>query len=362
MNTALLAELLRENRLSALVAGSVDNFAYLVGARLMTQALIPDRTAFVTVTEDGGMHATVCSVEVGHVTPTVSDVRTYTEFEDVPHHVLASQLSDAGIRGRVGYERRWIPAHILDDLQSELAGKMTFVPADAVFDRLRAIKTPEEVGVLEKATRATSTAICNSFTPGHSTEIDVAKDLIAGIMSGGASEVPFMVLSSGRRALSGHPYPTTDPMRSGDAIRTDVGGRFGNYVSDLARTGVVGEASAALKQAYTALAEIHGEVLASVRPGIPANAVMEKTAQEYRRAGLPFSPHLAGHNLGISAHEWPILSVFETAVLEPGMVLCIEHNHTTEAFKLHIENTGVLTDTGLRLFSEDCPWKEPLQL
>jgi Xaa-Pro aminopeptidase len=344
------------------MAGSVDNFAYMVGTRIMTQALIPDRTAFAVATADE-MYVTVCNVEVKQVTPYVSEVRTYTEFEDVPHQLLAQQMLEAGIRGRVGYERRWIPAYILDDLQAALAGKIELVPADALFDRLRAIKTPEEIAILEQAARATSRAICRSFTPGHETELDVAKDLTAGIMLGGASEVPFMVLASGRRALPGHPYPTGDRMQAGDAIRTDVGGRFGTYVSDLARTGVIGQAGAELKGAYAALAKIHGEILAAVRPGIPAHSLIDKTAELFKQARMPFNPHLVGHNLGISAHEWPILNVYETAALETGMVLCIEHGYATDSFKLHIENTGVLTESGLRLFSEDdCPWQELLQL
>ncbi len=363
MNRSLLGDLLRENDLVGLMAGSVDNFAYMVGTRIMTQALIPERTAFAVATRDGGMYVTVCNVEVKQVAPFVSQVRTYTEFEDVPHQVLAEQMLAAGIRGRVGYERRWIPAYILDDLEVALEGKITLVPADEVFDRLRAIKTPEEIAILEQAARATSRAIRQSFTPGHETELDVAKDLTAGIMLGGASEVPFMVLASGRRALPGHPYPTGDRMQPGDAIRTDVGGRFGTYVSDLARTGVIGQAGPVLKKTYATLAAIHGEILGAVKPGMPAKSLIDRTAELFKQANLPFSPHLVGHNLGISAHEWPILNIYETGRLQTGMVLCIEHGYATDTFKLHIENTGVLTESGLRLFSEDdCPWQELLQL
>jgi Xaa-Pro dipeptidase len=130
----------------------------------------------------------------------------------------------------------------------------------------------------------------------------------------------------------------------------------------LARTGVIGSGRPEIYEAYSKIADIHGQTLTQIRPGRPANWYMDLAVDLYEKARLPFSRHLVGHNIGIQVHEWPILNAVETAPLEAGMVLCIEHGHTGPDFKLHIENTGVVTENGFRLFTDSCPWDKPLSL
>lgn len=362
METARLEGLLREAGLNALVAGSPHGFAYFTGERLETQVAIPERMAFATRTPDGALRVTVCAVEAGQLATSGADVVSYEEFAQRPHDVLAAQLIEAGLTGRVGYEAAWMPASVARELADALGGRIELVPADALFARLWAVKSEAEIRHLERGARATIAAIGASFTPGHATEIDVAVDLAAGILRGGAEALAFMILASGPRALVGHPVPTSAPLRAGDVIRTDVGGRFGNYLSDLARTGVIGHTTPAVADQYGRLADIHGNVLAAVRPGVPARDLLLRSEALFGEAGLPFSRHLVGHNIGIQVHEWPILNAFEEAVLETGMVLCIEHVTGTAEFRLHIENTGVVTPHGFRLFTDACAWDQPLRL
>jgi Xaa-Pro aminopeptidase len=362
VDTTRLKDLLQERDLSAIIAGSTNNFAYFTGTRIQTTVDIPDRTAFATFLRDGTMLATVCTVEAGQLAGRVSAIAEYTEFEQVPHQVLARQLLDAGVSGSVGFESTWMPAATRDELQAALGDRIRLVAADDLYGKVWAVKTPEQIAHLERGARATIEAIKNSFTPGHDTEIAVAQDLAAGILSGGAEEIPFMILSSGRRSLIGHPYPTHARLEDGTTIRCDVGGRFDCFLSDLARTGVIGHGRQEIFDNYAKVADIHAKVLESIRPGRPANWFMQLTADLYARAGLPFRPHLVGHNIGIQVHEWPILNVVETAPLESGMVLCIEHGYTGSDYKLHIENTGVVTPDGFRLFTDSCPWDRPLSL
>lgn len=362
MDQDRLEGLLREAGLTALIAGSPHAFAYFTGERLETQVAIPERTAFATRAIGGGFWVTICAVEAGQLRHSGAEVAGYTEFAQVPHDVLADQVLAGGLSGRIGYEAAWMPARILAELEDRFAGRVELVAADRLFDRLWAVKTASEIGHLERGARVTIEAIRQSFTPGHATEIDVAVDLSSGILRGGAQALAFMILASGERALVGHPVPTTAPLLAGEVIRTDVGGRFGNFLSDLARTGTIGPARAEVADAYARLADIHGRILEAVRPGVAANRLLLKSEGLFEGAALPFSRHLVGHNIGILVHEWPILNALEQAPLEAGMVLCIEHSTALGGFKLHIENTGVVTPEGFRLFTDGCPWDRPLEL
>jgi Xaa-Pro aminopeptidase len=362
VNQDRFESLLRDAGLSALVAGSPHAFAYFTGERLETQVAIPDRLAFATRARGGGLWVTVCAIEAGQLAHAGAEVVPYEEFAERPVDVLAAQLLGAGLSGRVGYEAAWMPGEVFAALERALAGHIELVPADALFGRLWAVKSAAEIAHLERGARATIGAIGASFTPGHRTEIDVAVDLASGILRGGGEAVAFMILAAGERSLVGHPVPTAEPLRDGDMIRTDVGGRFGGYLSDLARTGVIGRPDPAVADAYGRLADIHDQILGAVRPGAAARDLLLRSEVLFEAAGLPFSRHLVGHNIGILVHEWPILNAFEQAPLETGMVLCIEHGAQGPRGRLHIENTGVVTADGFRLFTEACPWDRPLQL
>ncbi len=362
MDVARFDALAREAGLSALVAASPHAFAYFTGERLETQVAIPDRMAFATRAPGGALWVTVCSVEAGQLAGAAADIAAYEEFAQRPHAVLADQLVRAGVRGRVGYEAGYVPARVVAELTQALAGQVELVAADGLFERLWAVKSEAQIAHLERGARATIEAIAASFTPGHATEIDVAVDLATGILRGGAEALAFMILAAGERALVGHPVPTSAPLRAGDVIRTDVGGRFGAYLSDLARTGVVGQAPASVAERYARLADVHDQVLAAVRPGAVARDLLLMSERLFERSGLPFTRHLVGHNIGIQVHEWPILNAFEHALLETGMVLCIEHVTGGPGFRLHIENTGVVTAGGFRLFTQGCRWDRLLQL
>jgi len=358
-----LAEILDRAGLDAIVAGSPAAFAYFAGTRLETQEVIADRTAFATyVRADGRLLVTVCQVEAGQLAGRCDDLAGYAEFEQVPHAVLAQQWRSAGIRGRIGYESRWMPAATLAELGAAAGDGIELVPADALYGRAWAVKTPAEIASLERGARATIGAIAASFTPGHASEVDVAADLARGIVAGGAENVAFLILAAGRRALIGHPYPSPEPLVAGDVVRCDVGGRFDAMLSDLARTGVVGSPGAVFSEAYAKVADIHDRVLAAVRPGVPARRLLELSEMLYQERGLAFRRHLVGHNIGIQVHEWPIMNAFERAPLEAGMVVCVEHSLGGADFRLHIENAGVVTDAGLRLFTDSCPWDRPLPM
>src|SRR4029077_7682355 len=77
----------------------------------------------------------------------------------------------------------------------------------------------------------------------ESSERAVSQELLCRIARGGAMPL-FLVFSSGERTALGHPEPDDRPLSPGALWRTDFGARLpGGLIADVARTGVVGEAS-----------------------------------------------------------------------------------------------------------------------
>jgi Xaa-Pro aminopeptidase len=223
------------------------------------------------------------------------------------------------------------------------------------------VKRPEEIELLQKAALATDKAIRIAYESGKVGVSDkvIADTLASGIQSGGADSLAFLVLGAGPSAALAHPTPSNRPLERGDVVRCDVGGYFSGYLSDLARTAVVGEPTPEQVEAYQKLFEIHEETIAAARPGIRAKDLFQHCKQAFENRGLALNlPHI-GHSLGIGLHEAPVLHPFNETFLEKGMILAIEPVHRFDGGPIfHVEDLIEVTPEGGRVLSRAADWSE----
>lgn len=346
-----IAKQLKADGLDAALIMSPVGTCYLSGCYLLTQVVIPERHAYVLVTADGETAYLVCNIEERSARKhdRIADVRIYVEFQEAPAAAAARLLRDYGlVNGRIGVERHALPAAALDVLSADLPAA-TFVAWDEPFARALMVKSAAELDALEAAGRATQAAIERGFTgvaPG-SREIDVANAILSGIMDAGIAPL-FNVFTAGPSMLEAHAAATTRRLAAGEIVRVDMGGRAsGSHVlSDMARTAVVGRASAAQQRVYAALYDIQQRVMDAARPGVKVSTLYRLCADRFAHHRLPFHmPHI-GHGMGIGLHERPMVSPKDDTVLEPGMVLNIEpHVNVPDANEsYHIEDLLVVTD------------------
>lgn len=152
----------------------------------------------------------------------------------------------------------------------------------------------------------------------------------------------------------------------GDAVTLDVGLRFRGYHSDVARSGVVvrrrGDVPAEWRRRHDAVRAALDASLAVCRAGAPVAAVAAASAAALANSGYagPMG-HCLGHGVGLEAHELPVVDEAAGAVLEPGMVVCLEPSVLRAGGPgVRIEETVLVTDGGYRLLSrpsqeEACP-------
>jgi len=263
----------------------------------------------------------------------------------------------------VGIEMKHLTAHYMDELRRALP-EVDFVACEAVFDRARAVKDPDEISRLAAAAQTTDRAIWESFataTPGRR-EKEIAADFQQRLLSAGSDTVAFCVLGSGENASLAHPLASDRVTKDGDLLRVDVGGSFDGYYSDLARTMVVGRASDHQRDVYRRLWEVHETVIAAVRPGVRARELYQRCATSFQRAGLAFKMSHIGHSLGIGLHESPMLRPQDDTELLPGMVMAIEPMHfepTGERY--HVEDLIEVTENGHRVVSRAGHWETLLE-
>jgi len=142
----------------------------------------------------------------------------------------------------------------------------------------------------------------------------------------------------------------------GDIIKFDVGADVQGYGADIARTFALGEPADAAKRAYAALRPGHDRMLALAGPGVPMAEVFREGMEIIRRSGLPdYNRGHLGHSIGLAlaTEEAPFFSAAETAVLEPGMVVCIETPYYGYGVgAVMIEDMLLITENGNSRFNQ----------
>ena len=116
---------------------------------------------------------------------------------------------------------------------------------ESLFSKVRMIKTPAELEVLTQGAVATEHALMATYAtinPGEAERSLVAR-LGGNILQSGAELPAFLYLTVGPNTGHAHPDPTPLQVSYGDLIKTDCGGYFSGYYSDIGRTAVVGKAS-----------------------------------------------------------------------------------------------------------------------
>jgi Xaa-Pro aminopeptidase len=362
-NINALEALMREQTLDALVCMSPENFTYVSGAYITTLKTIRPRQAFAVMAREGGVRAIVCGIEESLVRDEswIPDIRSYVEFVDEPVDVLVDSLREMGLaNARIGFDLAYVPANTLQRLRGHLPG-LEFVDTTEAVAAVRAIKTASEIELMETTTRQTHRAIVEGLAMSKvgDTDREIANRIIKRMFDLGANGVQHLHLASGPRTPQVHNHPSDDPTREGEILRLDIGGTYGAYASDVARTYSTGSPKPMHADVYRVLREVQESTISAMRPGVAAEDLFFACREAFARHGLPCTlPHI-GHSFGIEAHESPMIRPGEKTLLAPGMVINIEPmTRDADGNLYHTEDLVLVTHEGHRILTHGLAPKE----
>lgn len=242
--------------------------------------------------------------------------------------ILVRELRDAGAR-RVGIEE--LPFEIVDLLRERLPC-VEFVPIKRDLVRLRAIKMPAEIRLLEAANAAGSHCMQQAL---QATRAGMTDHEVVGVAVGegyrlGAEFVTHQVLVAEGLAKKDTWFPSGKRLRNGDTFMFDFGlhGQ-GGYAHDFCRTHFVGgDPTAEVAAAHRALVESYEEGIAVGRAGVRSSLIHTTINAALEQRGYPPTPYAMGHGIGLASTEFPTLTwpggAEHDDLLEEGMALCIE--------------------------------------
>lgn len=357
---------LSESGLDAIVAVSPENVTYLSGFVVPSQSLMRWRHAAVILTADArlsmvaiDMEATTVKAHAG-----IDDLRIYREFSDDPMDKLADALRELGLdRAKIAIELEFLPAKDFSTLQRRLPS-VGWQPADALFNKARQIKTPDELSLLRELSKVTDRAIKEALesTRDGMTELELAGTLLTALFAGGAENYKLMIIASGERSQYPNVGPTGRKLKNGDIIRMEIFGQKRGYLTGVCRTAVVGDATAEQYKIWSNLIECKYLVMDLIRPGASCPEIYAKFLEKL--SALGFEPiSFVAHGIGLHLHEEPYMGRYGKETVEAGMVGAFEPLvYIPGRFGMQNKDMFCVTAQGCELLSDVTPTDELLRV
>ena len=256
----------------------------------------------------------------------------------------------------------------------------TFCRAATIMKELRAVKTKEEVQVIQKAIDITEVAfrrLLQFIQPGVK-EYEIEAEIYHSFLSQRATGVAYhSIIASGDNARTLHYTSNNNVCKDGELILMDFGAEYGGYCADLTRTVPVNARfNKRQKEVYNACLHLHDYAKSILKPGISilnyTDKVGEEATKQFLKIGLisksdvknedadnrayrKYLYHGISHHLGIDVHDLGT----RTAPITAGMVFTVEPGIYIKEEKMgvRIENNFWITKTGNQDLMKNIPIK-----
>lgn len=255
--------------------------------------------------------------------------------------------------GRLGFEGDGLTYHAYTDLAADL--RVELVAVNGAVERLRWTKDAEELATMRRAQEVTDAAFEAILPKLHEgvTERELAFELEIELRTAGADDLAFETIAAfGESAAEPHHDPGDRPLRHGDVVKLDFGGRVGGYHCDMTRTVTLGEPPEELRAIHEVVHRAQRVGIDAVRAGAKAADVDRAARQVIEEAGYGQRfPHGLGHGVGLEIHEGPRLHWTSHDVLPAGAVVTVEPGvYVPGLGGVRIEDMVEVTEDGCRVF------------
>jgi Xaa-Pro aminopeptidase len=315
---AALRLTLEAEGLDGLLVTHLPNIRYLTGFTGSAALLLVQPDACILISDF--RYAAQAPVEVGSVATVEIDQRSVWD--------RLGRLLSGEHRERLGIE-----AHALSVRDAErvsgLSGSSRIVPTADLVERLRVVKSPEEVAAVRAAAELAQEALAQvlpRIRVGQS-EREVGAELEGELRRMGSEWHPFpTIVASGPRSALPHARTSERTIAKGDLLLLDFGAQVEGYCADLTRTVIVGaKADERQRSIHELVQSAQRKAIERLRPGMTGQQgdALARGVIENRGLGDAFG-HSLGHGLGLEVHEAPRLAANSDAVLPAHAVVTIE--------------------------------------
>ena len=222
---------------------------------------------------------------------------------------------------------------------------------EVLIDKLRMVKTPDEIECIKKAQAIAEDAFRHVLTfikPGV-TEKEIALQLDFYMLSHGAEALSFETIAvTGKKTSMPHGVPDDTVVKNGDFVTIDFGAVYKGYHSDMTRTVAVGKVSQKQKEIYDTVLSAQKAALDILKKGVSCKDADGAARDIIKNAGYgDYFGHGTGHGVGIEIHESPNLSPRSEQILDTGHIVTVEPGiYIPDEFGVRIEDMALITENG----------------
>jgi len=227
-----------------------------------------------------------------------------------------------------------LPYGFTGTIKTKLDGQVKFVDATEWIDRIKAIKSPEEIALIRRCATMQDqifAQVLKFIKPGVR-DIDVTSLAQHEGQIRGSEQGIFLGSSSpvGIRSSFAPRFMQGRTLKAGDhlSLLIEVNGPGGMY-TEIARTIVLGKASNELLDGFAAVREAQTHTLSLIKPGVKASDIAAAHDTHMTQRGMPAELRLYAHGQGYDMVERPLIRRDENMTIEAGMNLAVHPGYET---------------------------------
>ncbi|MGP0093205.1 MAG: M24 family metallopeptidase [Xanthobacteraceae bacterium] len=351
------------------LGGTVKWFTDLPATNGYPKSVIFHATDFMTVVEMGphGARRKLDGADpvqrgVGAVISTAAFTSiAYTD--DYQARIVAEELIRRGYRTVGWIGRGAIPHQFVTHVEAALEGQTKFVDATEFVDRIKAIKSAEEIAFVRRAAEMQDqifARVLRQIRPGmRDTEITALAQYEGRLLD--SEQGLFLGTSAplGQRSGFMDRHLQGRTLKAGEhfTLLIENNGPCGFY-AEIARTVVLGKASNELIDGFEAMKEAQAHTLSLIKPAAACRDIAAAHDDFMRACGLPPERRLYCHGQGYDLVERPLVRADETMTLEENMNLAVHPGYETDSLFAVICDNYLVGATG----PSDCLHKTAKQV
>lgn len=230
--------------------------------------------------------------------------------------------------------------------------------------KLRAVKQPAEVKMIQKAVDVTIKAFeeVHKNLPTYKNEFEIEAVMgYAMRMNGADGHAYDPIVASGINACTLHYGHNRSTVRVHELVLMDVGAQFGGYAADITRTYAKASPTKRQREIHRAVEDAHNRIIDLISPMKSVEEYQKDVdlimSEALRSIGLAhdetgvrrYMPHAVSHGLGIDVHD----SLGAPKHFKEGMVLTVEPGIYVpeEKIGVRIEDDILVTASGRKNLS-----------
>ena len=234
-----------------------------------------------------------------------------------------------------------LPVSLIDHLKRGRLSKARFVDASDIVDRIKAVKSDEEISLIRRTAAVQDAAMKAAFAavePGKR-EYEIAAVAEHAVLDGGGEQGIYLCSSTpGTQTGEQGPWQANRHLqnrrlRDGDVftLLIETNGPGGQY-TELGRSCVLGKASQALKEELAIILEARNFSLSLLKRGASCTEIWELYNRFMREHGKPGEQRLYFHGQGYDLVERPLVRFDETMPIQKNMNLACHPNYLARGF------------------------------